>query len=75
MSNIKINYIELASELAHNRTLYESRDICNNEDDMYEIPDSKCPTHDLHYTEEIQERFNIWYDYYLSEINNCVVDE
>ena len=33
----KINSIELAAELAHTRTFYESGDICNNEDDMYEI--------------------------------------
>lgn len=51
--------IELACELAHDRTLYESGDICNNEDDMYEGEN---------YTEEIQDRFNQWYDYYLTKI-------
>ena len=53
--------IELASELAHDRTLYESGDICNNEDEMYEGEN---------YTEEIQNRFNEWYDYYLTKIES-----
>lgn len=50
--------IELASELAHDRTLYESG---YNETDMYEGEN---------YTEEIQERFNEWYDYYLTKIES-----
>ena len=53
--------IELASELAHDRTLYESGDICSNEDDMYKGEN---------YTEEIQDRFNEWYDYYLTKIES-----
>lgn len=52
--------LELACELAHSRTLYESGDICNNEDDMYDGEN---------YTEEIQDRFNGWYDYYLTQID------
>jgi hypothetical protein len=59
-TEIAINPIELATNLAHNRTLYESGDICNNEDDMY--------NDDGEYTDEIQERFSQWYDYYLGEI-------
>jgi hypothetical protein len=61
---IRINVIELASELAHSRTLYESGDICNNEDDMFDDPIDGVQT----YKEEIQDRFNDWYDYYLTEI-------
>ena len=61
---IRINVIELASELAHSRTLYESGDICNNEDDMFNDPIDGVQT----YKEEIQDRFNQWYDYYLTEI-------
>ena len=57
--------IELASNLAHNRTLAESGDICKNEDDMY--LDINAET--LTYTQEIQDRFNHWYDYYYTEIN------
>lgn len=65
--DIKVNAIELASELAHNRTLYESGDICSNEDDMFEEPTASITT----YKEEIQDRFNDWYDYYLTEIEKC----
>lgn len=64
---ITINEIQLASELAHSRTLYESGDICDNEDDMYD--DLNSPS--LHYKEKIQDRFNHWYDYYLTQIEAC----
>jgi len=64
---MELNPIELASNLAHNRTLYESGDICLCEDDMYANRDSSS----LVYTEEIQDRFNSWYGYYLSEIEKC----
>jgi hypothetical protein len=60
--------LELASDLAHERTLYESGDICNNEDDMYVDPSAESTM----YKEEIQDRFNDWYDYYLSRIKNVV---
>ena len=66
---IKINALELAAELAHNRTLYESGDICSNEDEMYEINDGVES-----YTEEIQDRFNEWYDYYLGEIEKYIIN-
>ena len=66
---IKINALELAAELAHNRTLYESGDICRNEDEMYEINDGVES-----YTEEIQERFNGWYDDYLGEIEKYIIN-
>ena len=62
-----INIVELASNLAHNRTLYESGDICQNEDDMYISINEQEEV----YKEEIQERFNNWYDYYLTEIEKC----
>lgn len=67
---IRINAIELASELAHSRTLYESGDICNNEDDMFNDPEDGMQT----YKEEIQDRFNEWYDYYLTEIEKCIIN-
>jgi hypothetical protein len=67
--DVTINKLELASELAHIRTLYESGDICNNEDDMYHIKDGR-----EYYTEEIQDRFNEWYDFYLSEIEKCTIN-
>ena len=62
MNNEK--HIELACELAHARTLYESGDICNNENDMY----IDITSDELTYKEEIQDRFNNWYDYYYEEI-------
>jgi hypothetical protein len=60
--------LELASDLAHERTLCESSDICNDEDDMYVDPSAESTM----YKEEIQDRFNDWYDYYLSRIKNVV---
>lgn len=67
---ITINKLELAAELAHNRTLYESGDICNNEDDMFIDNNYGLQI----YTDEIQDRFNEWYDYYLGEIEKYVVN-
>lgn len=64
-----INVIELACELAHIRTFQESGDIINNEDDMFETHEDGTQ----YYTEEIQDRFNHWYDYYLGEINKCSI--
>ena len=71
MSKVIVNILELASNLAHDRTLYESGDICNNEDEMWENIDSN----ELVYKEEVQERFNFWYDHYLNEIDKCIIDE
>lgn len=72
--DVTINVLECASELAHIRTLYESADICNNEDDMFkqegdEGYDPDCLT----YTEEVQDRFNSWYDFYYTEIMKLLV--
>ncbi len=64
-----INALELASELAHIRTFQESGDIVSNEDDMYQDINAEVLT----YTEEIQDRFNDWYDFYLGEINKCSI--
>ena len=66
---VRINSIELASELAHSRTLYESGDICSNENDMFDDPTASIQV----YKEEIQDRFFHWYDYYLGEINKCSI--
>jgi len=60
--------IELACDLAHSRTLYESGDICNNENDMYDDPTAGIQV----YKEEIQDRFNEWYDYYLTQIDKTI---
>jgi hypothetical protein len=64
MTNEQI--LELASDLAHDRTLYESGDICSSEDDMFEDINSDVLT----YKDEIQDRFNEWYDYYLTKLES-----
>lgn len=65
-----INVIDLAFELAHIRTFQESGDIIYNEDEMFETHEDGTQ----YYTEEILDRFNHWYDYYLEEINKCSID-
>lgn len=50
-----------AVELAHWRTLEESSDICNCEDDMYEEKAGICY---LVYKDEIQTRFDYWYNHF-----------
>jgi hypothetical protein len=60
--------LELASNLAHTRTFYESGDICDNEDDMYEDITAETTV----YKDEIQDRFHTWYDFYLTEIKEVV---
>lgn len=64
----EINLVEITSNLAHTRTLYESGDICNNEDDMF----LDIEATELTYTEEIQDRFNYWYDFYYEQILQCI---
>jgi hypothetical protein len=63
---ILINEVELATNLAHDRTLFESQDICRNQDDMF----VDINADELTYTDEIQERFNEWYDFYYNHIIN-----
>jgi hypothetical protein len=60
--------LELASNLAHTRTFYESGDICDNEDDMYVDPNAEITI----YKDKIQDRFLTWYDFYLTEIKQVV---
>jgi hypothetical protein len=67
--DVLVNIVELASELAHNRTLYESGDICNNEDEMYVEGNPDY----LVYKDEIQERFNNWYDEYFTIISDIAM--
>jgi len=55
--NVSVNIVELASNLAHERTFAESKDICKTEDDMWEEDTEGC----FIYKEEIQDRFNEWY--------------
>lgn len=68
---VEINLVEAASELAHNRTLFESGDILSNEDEMYKDIDSDV----LEYKEEVQDRFNGWYDYYYALLESFVINK
>jgi hypothetical protein len=56
---MEINEIELASELAHEKLLSH----WNDADEMYEETDEETT-----YTEEAQDIFNDYYDYYLTLI-------
>jgi hypothetical protein len=60
--NITINKIELASELANNRVV----DEMTKESDIYSLHSNG----DTFYTDEAQDLFNQWYDYYLSVIES-----
>ena len=53
---MEINEIELASELAHEKLL----SYWNDADEMYEETDEETT-----YTEEAQDIFNDYYDYYF----------
>ena len=66
MKNLQSKMLELASNLAHDRTFYESGDIIMNEDEMYQEGGEN-------YTEEIQDRFNSYYDFYLTEIEKVFI--
>ena len=59
--DVLINKLELASELAHNRLLK----VFDKWIDIY-IDTEDC----LYYTEEAQEIFNEFYDYYLTTIES-----
>jgi hypothetical protein len=59
---LRINKIEVACELAHDRTQLELDIIDSSE--MYEYETQEC----FIYKEHIQEHFNRWYDYYLTKL-------
>lgn len=69
--NITINPVELASKLAHTRTkdemLFETN-LIETENDMYITIEDK---QENRYTDEAQEVFNRWYDYYYEIISGC----
>ncbi len=62
METITINSLELASELAHQR-LEQDPTLSQ----IY-VNDTNAITY---YTDEAQDLFNEWYDYYLTAIENC----
>lgn len=67
MSDITINPLELASELAHLRVLAENPSL--TEDDLW----CEDVTFTLIYKEEIQDQFNVWYEFYLDHIESITL--
>lgn len=65
---MRINPIELASELAHDRMLSIIRmlDPKIEEDFLFDEVDGV-----LTYKEFAQDEFNHWYDYYLTRVERC----
>jgi hypothetical protein len=59
--------IELASELAHVKTMCE---LNITEEEMYKESGDV-----LFYKEDVQDVFNEWYDYYLTGIEKFLVDK
>ena len=63
MSDITINILELASELAHIKLMNEWRDSIQ----IFEDETASVTV----YTEEAQDIFNEYYDNYLTLIKSC----
>lgn len=57
----EINILELADELAHQRTKNELNIVDSSE--MYEQQSIE-----IRYKDSVQDVFNKWYDYYLDKI-------
>ena len=63
---VTVNIIELSCELADKRLLDEYPEYRENEDSLWKDPQATV----LEYCEEAQDRFNEWYDYYYTIIEN-----
>lgn len=70
-TNITINAIELASNLAHEKLMQYYEDLQDNRD--FEFPNGVIiETEDeVIYTEEAQDLFNEFYDEFLTMIEEC----
>jgi hypothetical protein len=66
---IKVNIVELASELANDRTFEELTSEYLGEGDIYK-EDSDV----VEYTPYAQKVFNNWYDYYYNYISKYKID-
>jgi hypothetical protein len=64
-TDILINRVELASELAHESAF---TDMCN----MGLITEEEEMWDGENYTERAQDIFNVAYDYYYDKITNCI---
>jgi len=67
--DIKINLVEIASELANDRTFEELSSEYMCEVDIY-----KSDSDVVEYTEYAQKVFDNWYDYYYDFINKYKID-
>lgn len=72
-TNITINAIELASNLAHEKLMQYYEDLQDNRD--FEFPNGvKIETEDeIIYTEEAQDLFNEFYEEFLTMIEECKI--
>ena len=71
--NITINILEASSSLAHNKLVnyyktYNSDKSEGEIENMIIVEDGDCG---LHYTEEAQDIFNDYYDYYFDILNEA----
>jgi hypothetical protein len=73
-----VNEIELASELAEDRMLvmYACKRRCESVQELLEFHYDDIYKEDedsgvIMYTEELQDEFNFWYDYYLTKIDEA----
>ena len=67
--DIKINLVEIASELANDRTFEELTSEYMGETEIY-----KTDSDVVEYTDYAQRVFNNWYDYYYNFINIYKID-
>jgi hypothetical protein len=67
--DVKVNIVELASELANDRTFEELTSEYMGEVEIY-----KTDSNVVEYTEYAQKVFNGWYDYYYSFIDKYKID-
>ena len=73
-----VNEIELASELAEDRMLvmYAWKRRCESVKELLEFHYDDIYKEDedsgvIMYTDELQDEFNFWYDYYLDKIDDA----
>ena len=73
-----VNEIELASELAEDRMLvmYAWKRRCESVKELLEFHYDDIYKEDedsgvIMYTDELQDEFNFWYDYYLDKIDEA----
>lgn len=70
---IKINIVQTATELAHERLLENYTDIQYNEEVVYEQDEDDEEI--TRYTEEAQKIFDSWYDYYYDKLEKLQIND